>query len=183
MAALMGAGTFAVHQLRFALSSGHGSGGAIAAQGHGYLVPLGPVLAGLLLVAFAAGLARIARGTHEPVPRFRRLWAGASAALLAVYCAQESIEGLVTAGHHTGPHALAAHGGWVALPLAIAVGLAIALIMRGAATASALVATRAPWRPPAPVASVQVLPPAATPRRASGCSLYLAARGPPVLSG
>jgi hypothetical protein len=180
-AALMGAGTFVVHQLRFAISGGHGGGGAAAVQGHGYLVPLGPILAGLLLLAFAAGLGRVARGAHEPAPRFRRLWAGASGSLFAVYCVQETIEGIVTAGHHSGLHMPLAHGGWVALPLSVGVGLVIALITRGAAAASALVAARAPWRPSAPVATLQVVLPPWSPRRTRGRSLHLAARGPPAV--
>jgi hypothetical protein len=175
MAALMGAGTFAVHQLRFALYGGAGAG----VQGHGYLVPLGPVLAGLLLLAFAAGLARIARGAPDPAPRFRRLWVGASLGLLAVYCVQETIEAFVAAHN---PPALLGHGGWVALPLAVAAGLAIALIMRGAAAASALVAGRAPWLAPADAPVVQILPPPWAPRRTRGASRHLAARGPPLAS-
>jgi hypothetical protein len=175
MAALMGAGTFAVHQLRFTL-------GAESFGGHGYLVPLGPILAGLLLLGFVVALARIAQGTREPVPRFRRLWAGSSLSLLAVYCMQEMIEGMVTASHPGGVEGVAGHGGWVALPLAIAIGLAIALIMRGAAAASAIAAARSPWSAPAPAAAVRTHLPAWAPRRTLACARHLAARGPPGLS-
>jgi hypothetical protein len=182
-AALMGAGTFGVHQLRFALPIGDGGGGAGAVAGHGYLVPLGPVAAGVLLLAFAAGLARIARDAPEPAPRFRRLWAGASASLFAVYCAQESIEAMLTSGHPAGLERLLGHGGWTALPMAVAVGLAIALIVRGAAAASALVAARrAPWAFPSPAAPVHALLPPSAPRRMNGAARHLAARGPPALS-
>lgn len=176
MAALMGVGTFGVHQLRFALSDDH----ARAVYGHGYLSALAPVLAALLLVAFAAGLARVARGAVEAAPRFRRLWAGASAGLMAAYCAQESIEGLLTHGHATG---MFAHGGLVALPLAIAIGLGIALIARGAAVASMLVAARgrsAAAKPRAPLMEA-VLPPW-TPRRTGSAARPLAARAPPLLA-
>jgi hypothetical protein len=182
MAALMGAGTFGVHQLRFALPIGRGPGGSQTYGGHGYLVAVAPLLAGLLLLAFAAGLARVARGVPEPAPRFRRLWAGASASLFAVYCAQESIEGMLTAGHPGGVAGVLGHGGWVALPLAIGAGLAIALVMRGAAAATALVAARAPWTAPAPVAAVRMLLPPPAPRRTQACARHLAARGPPPLS-
>jgi hypothetical protein len=177
MAALMGAGTFAVHQLRFALSDDH----ARAVYGHGYLSALAPLLAALLLFAFAGALARMARGAVDAPPRFRRLWAGASAGLLAAYCAQESIEGLLTHGHATG---MFEHGGWVALPLALAVGLGIALITRGAAAASLLVAgRRAPWAPAPPRGPlVEALLPPWTPRRTSAAARHLAARGPPLLA-
>lgn len=182
MAALLGVGTFSVHQLRFALTFRGGTGNPLAMQGHGYLVPLAPVLAGLLLVAFALGLARVARGAADRTPRFRRLWAGASGALFAVYCAQEWIEGALTAGHPGGAEGVFGHGGWIALPLALAIGLVIAAIMRGAAAASSLAGSRAPWQPPAPLPTVRVeLPPWVAPRVARPIR-HLAARGPPALS-
>ena len=176
LAALMGAGTFGVHQLRFALSGD----GEQAGVGHGYLALVGPVLAGLLLLAFAAALQRVARGAVEPVPRFRRLWAGTSASLLAAYCAQESIEGLLTHGHAAG---MFQHGGWVALPLALTVALAIALITRGTAAASVLVAGRAPRARVPQSPAIEALLPPWTARRLSAAASHLAARGPPVHSG
>jgi hypothetical protein len=172
MAALMGAGAFAVHQLRYALSYGREVGG------HGYLVPVGAVVVGVLLFAFAVALGRIARRAHETAPRLRRLWAGTTVALIAVYCVQESIEGLVT-GAVPG---MFEHHGWVAVPVAAAVGLAIALIMRGTAAA-----TRLPTRSAAPRAAGRIEPleifllpwlPAST--RAS--ARHLAARGPPAVA-
>jgi hypothetical protein len=172
----MAAGTFGVHQLRFALADDH----ARAAYGHGYLSAVAPALAALLLLAFAAALTRVASGVAEPAPRLRRMWAGASAALLAAYCVQESIEGVLTHGHATG---VFAHGGWVALPLALAVGLGIALIARGAAAASTLVAgrERRPWKAAVERGSVleAVLPPWAR-RRTRAAARHLAARGPPL---
>src|SRR4051795_59661 len=79
LAALMGGGTFAVHQLRYALSYGHTVGG------HAYLVPLAGVFVAALLFAAAALLGRVARRADDPAPRFRRLWAGTSAALVCIY--------------------------------------------------------------------------------------------------
>jgi hypothetical protein len=172
LVALIGAGTFAVHQLRYALSYGHEVGG------HGYLVAVGPVIVAALLVAFAVALGRVARGAEEPAPRLGRLWAGTSASLFGAYCLQESVESLLNGG----VPGMLEHGGWVALPLAAAVGLAIALIMRSAAAATALAHGRAPWQPPARVPSLQsVLPPWTAPRtRAS--ARHLAARGPPAVA-
>jgi hypothetical protein len=184
MAALMGAGTFGVHQLRFALAGGPAADPR-QVEAHAYLVPLAPVLAGLLLVALATGLARVASGAADPVPRLRRLWAGASASLFAVYCAQESIEAALTHSHGSGwEWAAIGHGGWVALPLALAIGLAVALVMRGAAAAAALVveAARAPWAPPAPAPAAEALLPPWAPRRTRAASRHLAARGPPLAS-
>lgn len=173
MAALMAAGTFGVHQLRFALSDDH----AREAYGHAYLSAVAPVLAALLLLAVAAAVGRKARGVVERAPRTRRVWAGASGGLIAAYCTQESVEGLLTHGHATG---MFAHGGWVALPLAVVVGLGIALITRGAATAS-LVAVRA-VRPAASPREplVEALLPPWTPWRTSATARHLAARGPPL---
>jgi hypothetical protein len=182
MAALMGAGTYAVHQLRYALSYDGGAGHADSLSGHAYLGALGPVLAGLLLLALAAALGRVARGTADSAPRLRRLWAGASGSLLAVYCAQETVERLLGGGHAGGVPGMFAHGGWVAVPLALAVGLAIALLMRGAAAATALVAARAPWRPPAPAAPLHFLLPPWAPRTSLAPARHLAARGPPAVS-
>ena len=181
MAALMGAGTFGVHQLRFALAGGHQSADPRAVEAHAYLVPLGPVVAGLLLLTLAAALARVARGAPDPVPRFRRLWAGASASLFAVYCAQETIEAALTGSHSSAWTAALGHGGWVALPLAMAIGFAIALVMRGVAAATALVA-RSPLTIRAVASAAETLLPPWTPRRAGAAARHLAARGPPLAS-
>jgi hypothetical protein len=177
MAALMGAGAFGVHQLRFALVSED----AQALNGHGYLAPLGAVLVGLLLYAFAAALARIARGAVDEVPRFRRLWAGASAGLVAVYCVQESLEAMLTHGESLG---MFQRGGWVAVPLALAIGLLIALVMRGAAVVGALAAERRRGRlaPPAARTALGAVLPPWTPRRTRAGARHLAARGPPLAS-
>ena len=128
-AALLGVGAFAVHQLRFALPYGRGASHALAVQGHAYLLPLAPVLVGLLLLAFAQLLGAMARGAHGPAVRFRRLWLGASACLTAVYGIQELIEGLVSPGHPGGLEGVAGHGGWLALPLSILVGFLILILV------------------------------------------------------
>jgi hypothetical protein len=172
MATLLAVGTFAVHQLRFAFS-----GGADSVTGHAYLVALGPVLAGLLLLAAASALRRLARGVADPAPRFRRLWLGASASLFVVYCTQEASEGALTSGHPGG----LADGGWVALPLAVAIGLAIALIMRGAAQAARLV-RRACWRLRVPTAPVESSIPVSLRRVLRVAARNLAPRGPPRVS-
>jgi hypothetical protein len=182
MAALMGGGTYAVHQLRYALSYDGGARHADSLSGHAYLGALGPMLAGFLVLALAAALARVARGAVEPAPRLRRLWAGASGSLLAVYCAQETVERLLGGGHAGGVPALFSHGGWIAVPLAVAIGLGIAVLMRGAAAATELVGTRAPWQAPAPAAPLHVLLPPWAPRTSSASARHLAARGPPAVS-
>ncbi|MEA2442274.1 MAG: hypothetical protein QOH76_3698 [Thermoleophilaceae bacterium] len=176
MAALMGAGAFGVHQLRFAITYEDGQ----ALNGHGYLAPVGAVLVGLLLYAFASCLARLARGVAEEAPRFRRLWAGASASLVTVYCVQESLEGLLTSGHSV---AMFQHGGWVSVPLALAVGMAIALVMRGAVAASEVAAVaRGPRVGTATAAPCEAVLPPWTVRRSGTIVRRLASRGPPSAS-
>jgi hypothetical protein len=174
MAALLGAGAYGVHQLRFALTPADRA----AAQTHTYLAPVGTVVVGLLLLALATALARIARGHVDETPRLHRLWGGTSASLVAVYCAQESIERLIA--HGDSPFA---RGGWIAIPLAAAVGLAIALIARGAAAASEVAAAERH----VPPLAVQIAPFDAllrpwSPRRSRADARPEAARGPPLAS-
>jgi hypothetical protein len=180
-AALLGVGAFAVHQLRFAIPYGHEASHALAVQGHAYLLPVAPVLVGVLLLAFAHLLGAVARGARAPAVRFRRLWLGASICLTAVYSLQELIEGLVSPGHPGGVQGVAGHGGWLALPLSIAIGLAIALLTRGAAVAARARRAGRPWRAPAPPAPLMLgAPPASFLRRSSAFPRVLPARGPPA---
>jgi|tagenome__1003787_1003787.scaffolds.fasta_scaffold20819758_2 hypothetical protein len=172
MAALMGAGTFAVHQLRYALSYGHEVGG------HGYLVPVGAVLVAALLLASAALLGRVARRAEERAPRFGRLWAATSVALVGVYTVQESLESILS-GRVPG---VFDHGGLVTLPLAAVIGLVIALLMRGAAAATRLSSARAPWRLPAAETPLRAVASPWAPRPARPSARNLAARAPPVVA-
>jgi hypothetical protein len=172
MAALMGAGAYGVHQLRFALTPANRA----TAHAHAYLAPVGTVLVGLLLLALAAALARIARGHVDETPRLRRLWPGTSASLVAVYCAQESIERLIAHGESP-----LARGGWIAIPLAVVIGLAVALIARGVAAAGEVAAAERR----APALAVELAPFDAllrpwSPRRSRAAARPEAARGPPL---
>jgi hypothetical protein len=135
------------------------------------------VLVAALLFAAASALGRVARRADDPAPRFEHLWAGTSVALLCVYTVQESLESLVS-GRVPG---VFAHGGWVTLPLAVAIGLAIALVMRGAAAATRLASARAPWQAPDPTAPLQVVIPPWAPAPALSTARHLAARGPPAV--
>jgi hypothetical protein len=172
LAALMGAGTFAVHQLRYELSYGHEVGG------HGYLMLLGPAVVGALLLAFAAALGRIARRAEETAPRLGRLWAGTTASLVLVYGAQESLEGIVT-GRVPG---MFEHGGLVTLPLAAAIGLVIALIMRATAAATRLPGGRRPPLAFVRPAPLHVILPPWAPASTRASARHLAARGPPAVA-
>jgi hypothetical protein len=180
LAALMGAGTFGVHQARYALGYHGEASGALAAQGHAYLVPLGPLLVGALLPLIAAAIRRAACGAAAPGPRFARLWAAVAVALVAVYLTQESVEGALAAGHPAGVAGALGHGGWLALPLSVVVGFAIAVVMRGAQSAGEIARRPRPWRAPLPVAPRLLVVAAALASPGAGCPLAHAARGPPA---
>src|SRR3954447_19649479 len=90
LAALMGAGTFAVHQARYVLGYHGEASGALAAQGHAYLIALGPLVAGAMMLLLAELLARVARGAPARAPRLARLWLGSALALTTAYVVQES---------------------------------------------------------------------------------------------
>lgn len=184
-AALLSGGVVVVHQLRYLLAYGQESHHALHAQGHAYLSLLVPaiVLALTLCAASVIGaLVRADRGGRpsEP-PRLRRAWGQAAAVLLFLFAAQESIEGLLESGHPGGLAALVGHGGWIALPLAVLVGLLIALLLRGAKAAVARVAA---WiRRPSPRRARQrcrpaYRTPAPSPNR---FARFLVGRGPPVV--
>ena len=133
IAALVSVGWWTVHQLRYLLAYGAGADDALHQQGHAYLGPAAPVL-GVLLVLVLARL--VVRATLAPVGRSRRVqrlavvWPACSAAIVALYTAQEATEGVLAAGHPAGVEGVLGHGGWIALPLAIAAGIAVAAALR-----------------------------------------------------
>jgi hypothetical protein len=132
---LFPAAAYAVHQLRFQLGYGSGSGAALAAQGHGYLDSLAPwvgILLALGLGAFLMRLVRSAAGAPDdrPVRSFARLAAVAWALLLAAYVVQEWLEGVFAAGHPAGFAGVFGHGGWWAVPLSGLAALVVAGLLR-----------------------------------------------------
>jgi hypothetical protein len=178
--ALLAAGSLAVHELRFL--AGYGAGGdGQAAAGHGYLAWVAPLVALALAAACGAWLARVGRSSSPARPAVT--WLGASSALAATYVVQETIEGLTSPGHP----GLIAHGGWIALPFALAVGALVALMLRGAHAADEAAATVArPWSPftitAAPPAEIAVRTHAPARPRLGVLARRLAGRGPPLAS-
>jgi hypothetical protein len=186
-AALVALGWWAVHQLRYLLAYGAGTGDALHRQGHAYLDPVAPLLGLVLALGFARLLVRATSapaGRSARVQRLTVLWPACAAAILALYTAQEAAEGLLAAGHPAGLAGIFGHGGWLAVPLAAAAGIAIASALRiskrlEAAQAPAALAalSRALPRPqpalvvPAPYAGV----PGAPRARVGAC------RGPPAI--
>jgi hypothetical protein len=144
LAGLLAGGAFALHQLRYQLGYGEHSHDALASQGHAYMTLLAPLLAVALMVVVADFCARLvdARSRRRPgqAPRLLPLWGAASACLLMAYVLQETLEGALVPGHPDGLAGVLGHGGWAALPLAALIGLAIALVVRGAQRAIELAA-------------------------------------------
>jgi hypothetical protein len=137
-AALVPAAAVAVHQLRYLLAFGGNAGAELADQGHSYLHSLVPwivVLIGVGAGAFLWALGRALSGQTSPrryTLSLAGLWASCAATLLAIYVAQEFLEGVFAAGHPAGLAGIFGHGGWWAIPAAACVGLVLASILHGA---------------------------------------------------
>lgn len=148
-AALIAVGALGVHDLRYLLAYHGHAARELALQGHGYLRVVTPLVAGLVVLAGAAFAGRLMRayaagasGEPRGLPSTRRVWLAASALLISIYSVQEWLEGELASGHPGGFDAPYSHGGWLAVPLALAIGLLIALALRGAAVAIAVAASR-----------------------------------------
>ena len=131
-AALVALGALVVHQLRYLGAYGGDAGSQLAAQGHGYLGQLTPLLIALALAAVAGCLVRAALtgrpGGARSKPVATAVFAGA---ILATFATQETIEGFLFSGHLDGLGAVFGAGGWLAVPLAIVLGWGAALIEAG----------------------------------------------------
>jgi len=151
--ALFPLGVFAVHQLRYQLAFGFDASRELADQGHAYLHELTPWI--VLAVALGLGglIARLARAwrSGEADRGSGRclvvLWALASAGLFSIYVGQELLEGLLATGHAEGLAGILGDGGLWALPASIAVGGALALVVRGGRALVARVARLGRRRP------------------------------------
>ena len=135
---LMPAAALAVHQLRYWLAFGGHAGAQLQAQGHAYLHSLVPWIVLLLALAAGAYLRRLGNALGGRCSRrryavsFGALWLVCAAALVAIYVAQELLEGFVATGHPAGLAGVFGYGGWWAVPAAVAVGLVLAAVFHGA---------------------------------------------------
>jgi hypothetical protein len=167
---------YGVHQLRYALVPGTED-----ADAHGYLV-LAPLLLALLGAVLAGRyLSGCARG-GDGGPRARsigRTIAVAGLALLAIYVVQELIEAACTPG---APLPFAA-GGWIAVPLALALGTLVGLVLHVSDAGRVVLGSRVRLRRSLPRAAALAAPP--TPLRRVVAHDRLARRGagraPPVV--
>jgi hypothetical protein len=184
---LLTLGALAVHQLRYSLAYGDAAPGALHEHGHDYLAVIAPALVAIAVaIAVAATLARSlggigSGGTGQSPPRGLPY----AAALLAVYAAQELTEGALSQGHPSGLAGLVADGGWIAVPLALLLGLIAATIARVLDRVEeelALPARRSRLpRPPAAVSSLSATASTRPPLATLTIAFGLARRPPPAL--
>lgn len=182
-AALLCAGAFGVHQLRYVGAFGGEAEQALHDSGHDYLLGVEPLIG--LAMAFLVGhlLWRLlfARRGREP---FSRAQAGVSfaGALILVFTVQELSEGWVAAGHAPGLGGVFGAGGWLALPLSVvAAGLLVLFVhAEDAAADTDVVGVRLGLPPAAARPAALAAPDSAAPSRRR-LPRHLAGRGPPAV--
>jgi hypothetical protein len=107
-------------------------------QGHSYLHSVAPWIVVALAWAAGAFLSALGRAFngHTSMPRYGfslvALWLICAASLVAIYCGQEFLEGLLATGHPAGLAGIFGYGGWWAIPAAVCVGLVLAALLHGA---------------------------------------------------
>jgi vacuolar-type H+-ATPase subunit I/STV1 len=154
-AALVPAGAFAVHQLRYWLAFGRHAAAELQVQGHSYLHSVVPWIVLLLALSIGAFLLSLGRAFGGRSSRsrhtlsFATLWLLCSACLVAIYVSQEFLEGLFATGHPGGLIGIFGYGGWWSIPAAVAVGLVLTAAFHGARRVLEAVAARFGGRPEA----------------------------------
>src|SRR3954453_5619328 len=183
-AALVALGALAVHQLRYLAAYGGQAGHELSSQGHGYLTQALPVIVAVAVAALAACVLRAAlAGAEGDEPSARRRALPYALAIVVVFASQETIEGVLFAGHAAGLAAVFAGGGWRALPLALVCGWACALLDRGVQRLERIAARACAQLTPRPRADNVLGRPrraAARPGSASPLAFGLARRPPPA---
>ncbi len=157
LGALVAAGVVLVHEARYRLGAGRPVVDLAAASGHAYvelLAAVSGIALALALGQFVHGWWRRSGEASEPTIGRLRLALLAAAAVLGGYAGQELVAGLVSPGHPVGVAGLLEAGGWIALPLALATGAAIAATVR---TATAVLRRRCASASSAPRRSTVVL--------------------------
>jgi len=133
LGALLALSALGVHELRYRMGFGEAAAQMLSAHGHGYLMAVGPLVGVWAALVLGCGVKRWASGRSAPADarwRLAVLWPALSFALAAIFSVQELIEGAVSSGHPSGVAAVVAGGGWIAFVVAIAIGLALALVLR-----------------------------------------------------
>jgi hypothetical protein len=188
-AGLIPIAAFSVHQLRFLLAFGGGAGAELKETGHSYfhsVVPWIMLVVGLSVGGFLWSLGRAASGRRSLPGRglsFLKLWLVCAACLLAIYCTQETLEGLFATGHPTGIEGIFGFGGLWSIPSAVGVGLVLAAVIHGARWTLDEVSRRCCSFPERPARRI---PLAARPHQVLGAPISplvrgWSDRGPPVV--
>lgn len=182
LASILAIGAFALHQLRYLLAFGGSASAELAQEGHRYMAALLPSVSVLVLAAILATLIRGTEGAAPSrVPLARRIAVFASA-LLAIYVSQELLEGLIASGHASGLAAVLAGGGWIALPLAMAIGTLAALlahVLEGVERVIAVIHAERPLRLRPPAVRGRALPARGISLLSAPLAFGLARRPPP----
>jgi hypothetical protein len=168
-----------VDQTRATLICGARAESCLEAAGQGWLGPVGMVLLVVYALAGALCVGHLARGTAGRPVSFMHLWAVASAGVGAVCGGQALLAGALGTGAALG-------GGWALLVvLCVIAGGLIALALRAAPAAAALLLSLRPRAPrPRAAALLAFAAPAAPARRPTALlSLAAAGRGPPLHLG
>ncbi len=137
-AALLPPAALAVHQLRYLLAFGGDAGPQLARTGHSYLHSVVPWVVALVALAAGGFLWSLGRALAGQTSRrrfglsFVALWLVCAALLVAIYSAQELMEGWLTTGHAAGLIGVFGYGGWWSIPAALCVGLVLAALLHGA---------------------------------------------------
>ena len=177
-AGLILTGVVAVHELRYLLAPA-------PEAGHGYLPLLGVVSVVVLAAAAGqlAGVLEDARrtGREERVTvRFAAAWPLLAMAIVLLFGVQEAAEGLLSGAGAAGLTGLFASGGWLVLPLSVALSALLALALTGAGAAVAAAARTARFALRRRRPSSRRLPGAAPRPTVRPLPLNLAGRAPPV---
>jgi hypothetical protein len=187
IAAVLALGALGLHELRYLVAFGGQAGEELARAGHDYLALIAPALLALSLSFGAAAIlmpALLGEGPGRRAP-FAARWLALSAAMVVVFCAQELAEGALAPGHAAGLAGVFGSGGWLALPLALALGAPGAVLLGGLRRAGELVARAlAPPLPGAPAAppAGPSADPGLLPLAALALAFGFARRPPPLVA-
>lgn len=190
LSGLLFAAVLVVHQVRYRLAFGDQTAGKLEHTGHGYLTAFVPFCGLALAVGVSWCLLQAAAGPaqgtgHRSMSR-RRFWLLASAALLAVFTGQELVEGWTSPGHPGGLTVLVGPGGWMVVPLALALG-GVVTLLAGVVERAERTISRARWsrRPRGvswgPVERPRVLVEGTMLCASEPLARHLAGRGPPAM--
>ncbi|MGA8924795.1 MAG: hypothetical protein WB462_01080 [Solirubrobacterales bacterium] len=181
LAAILALGAFAVHQLRYLIAFGSSSSEELARQGHAYMAAWLPILGVFTISALLGTLIRGRFGARLAKASLSRRAAIFAAALLAIFVTQESLEGVLAAGHPGGVAAVLGYDGWLAIPLAAAVGFVAALLARALEQVEIAIRARRTIRvlPRAPRKTGSARSAAAVSRTLDALAFGLARRPPP----